>query len=88
MRTFPALSFLLLARWMARIGAIALVAAISVVPAVRPAVIEMITPGAVVGIKQSYERIMAVHGRWITAVLLLGAGAFVAHEAWRALPIR
>jgi hypothetical protein len=48
----------------------------------------MINPGAVVGIKQSYERIMAVHGRWITAVLLLGAGAFVAHEAWRALPIR
>ena len=28
MRTFPALSFLLLARWMARIGAIALVAAV------------------------------------------------------------
>ena len=71
-----------------RAAAIAIFAAISVVPAVLPAVIEMINPGAVVGIKQSYERIMAVHGRWITAVLLLGAGAFVAHEAWRALPIR
>lgn len=71
-----------------RAAAIAIFAAISVVPAVLPAVIEMINPGAVAGIKQSYERIMAVHGRWITAVLLLGAGAFVAHEAWRALPIQ
>ena len=71
-----------------RAAAIAIFAAISVVPALLPAIIEMINPGAVVGIKRSYERIMAVHGRWITAVLLLGAGAFVAHEAWRALPIR
>ena len=69
-------------------AAIAIFAAISVVPAVLPAVIEMINPGAVAGIKQSYERIMAVHGRWITAVLLLGAGAFVAHEAWRVIPNR
>ncbi len=71
-----------------RAAAIVIFAAISVIPAVLPAVIEVINPGAVVGIKRSYERIMAVHGRWITAVLLLGAGAFVAHEAWRALPIR
>lgn len=71
-----------------RAAAIAIFAAISVVPAVPPAVIEMINPGAVAGIRQSYERIMKVHGRWITAVLLLGAGAFVAHEAWRVIPIR
>ena len=65
---------------------IALFAAICVVPAVLPAVIELIKPGAVVRIKESYERIMKVHGRWINAALLLGAGAFVAHEAWRVMP--
>jgi hypothetical protein len=53
---------------------------------VLPAVIELIKPGAVVRIKESYERIMKVHGRWINAALLLGAGAFVAHEAWRVMP--
>ena len=65
---------------------IVLVAAIAVVPGVLPAVIELVTPGAVVRIKQSYERIMKVHGRWITALLLLGAGAFVAHDAWKVMP--
>ena len=65
---------------------VALFAAICVVPAVLPAVIELINPGGVVRIKESYERIMKVHGRWINAALLLGAGAFVAHEAWRVMP--
>jgi threonine/homoserine/homoserine lactone efflux protein len=65
---------------------VALFATICVVPAVLPAVIELINPGGVVRIKESYERIMKVHGRWISAVLLLGAGAFVAHEAWRVIP--
>jgi hypothetical protein len=67
---------------------IALFAAISVVPAVLPAIIEMVNPGAVVRIKQTYERVMKVHGRWITAGLLLGAGAFVAHGAWQVMPKR
>jgi hypothetical protein len=31
---------------------------------------------------------MKVHGRWITALLLLGAGAFVAHDAWNMMPSR
>ncbi len=67
---------------------IAVFAAIAVVPAVLPAIIELVKPGAVTGIKQGYERVMKDHGRWITAVLLLGAGAFVAHDAWRLMPGR
>ena len=65
---------------------IVIFAAIAVVPAVLPAVIELINPGAVVRIKEAYERIMKVHGRWITALLLLGAGAFVAHDALNMMP--
>jgi hypothetical protein len=61
---------------------------ISVVPAVLPAVIELVNPGAVVRIKEGYERIMKDRGRWITAVLLLGAGAFVANDAWHMMPRR
>jgi len=61
---------------------------ISVVPAVLPAIIELVNPGAVVRIKEGYERIMKDRGRWITAVLLLGAGAFVANDAWHMMPRR
>lgn len=67
---------------------IVIFAAISVVPAVLPAIIELVNPGAVIRIKDGYERVMKVHGRWITAVLLLGAGAFVAHDAWHMMPRR
>jgi hypothetical protein len=31
---------------------------------------------------------MKVHGRWIGALLLLGAGAFVGYDAWRDMPGR
>ncbi len=61
-------------------------AAISVVPALVPAVIEMFSPGASSRTKDAYERIMKTHGRWITAVLLIGVGLFVGHEAWRYMP--
>jgi len=67
---------------------IVIFAAISVVPALLPAIIELVNPGAVVRIKEGYERVMKVHGRWITATLLLGAGAFVAHDAWHMMPTR
>lgn len=67
---------------------VVLFAAIAVVPAVLPALIELIKPGSVVRIKESYENTMRVHGRWITALLLLGAGAVVAHEAWQLMPRR
>jgi threonine/homoserine/homoserine lactone efflux protein len=67
---------------------IVIFAAIAVVPAVLPAVIELLNPGAVVRIRESYESTMKVHGRWITALLLLGAGVFVAHEAWQLMPGR
>ena len=67
---------------------IVLFAVISAVPALLPAVIDVVRPGATVGIKESYERIMKVHGRWIGALLLLGAGAFVGVDAWRDMPDR
>lgn len=63
-------------------------AVISVIPALLPAIIDVVKPGATVGIKEAYERVMKVHGRWISAVLLLGAGAFVGLDAWRDMPGR
>lgn len=68
--------------------AIVIFAAISVLPAVTPAIIEMVKPGASVRIKDAYERVMKVHGRWITATLLLAAAAFVGHNAWEHFPGR
>ncbi|WP_328350431.1 GAP family protein [Mycobacterium sp. NBC_00419] len=61
-------------------------AVIAVVPALAPAVIELVRPGSPARIKDGYERIMRVHGRWIVAVLLLAVGAFVAHNAFVHLP--
>lgn len=61
-------------------------AVIAVVPALAPAVIELVSPGASGRIKDSYERLMKVHGRWIIAVLLLAAAAFVGHNALEHLP--
>ncbi len=71
-----------------KLRGIVLFAVISVIPALLPAVIDVVKPGATVGIKESYERIMKVHGRWIGALLLLGAGAFVGVDAWRDMPGR
>lgn len=67
---------------------IVLFAAIAVVPALLPAVIEVVKPGASGRIKEGYERIMKVHGRWITAGLLLAAAALVGHNAWEKYPGR
>ena len=67
---------------------IVLFAVISVIPAVLPAVIDLVNPGATVRIKDGYERIMKVHGRWISALLLIGAGAFIGLDAWHSLPGR
>ncbi|MCV7358721.1 GAP family protein [Mycolicibacterium fluoranthenivorans] len=61
-------------------------AVIAVVPALAPAVIELVSPGASARIKDGYERLMKVHGRWIIAVLLLAAAAFVGHNAFEHLP--
>lgn len=61
-------------------------AVIAVIPALLPAVIDLVKPGATAGIKDAYERVMKVHGRWISALLLLGAGAFVGFDAWRDMP--
>ena len=67
---------------------VVLFAVISVVPAVLPAILEVVNPGAITRIKDGYERIMQRHGRWITAVLLLSAAAFVGHAAWEKYPGR
>ena len=61
-------------------------AVIAVVPALAPAVIELVSPGASGRIKDRYEQLMKVHGRWIIAVLLLAAAAFVGHNAFEHLP--
>ena len=63
-------------------------AVIAVVPALAPAVIELVSPGASGRIKDGYERLMKVHGRWIIALLLLVAAAFVGHNALEHLPSR
>ena len=63
-------------------------AVIAVVPAVLPAVIEMVRPDAAIRIKDGYERVMKVHGRWITAALLLSAALIVGHSAWEKFPGR
>ena len=67
---------------------VVLFAVIAAIPALLPAVIDVVKPGATVGIKEAYERVMKVHGRWIGALLLLGAGAFVGFDAWRDMPGR
>ena len=67
---------------------VVLFAVIASIPALLPALIDVVKPGATVGIKEAYERIMKVHGRWIGALLLIGAGAFVGLDAWRDLPGR
>ena len=67
---------------------IVMFAVIAVVPALLPAIIDVVNPGAVVRIKEGYERIMKVHGRWITAALLLVAGAYVGFEAFKDMPGR
>ena len=69
-----------------RLAGIIVFAVISVIPAVLPAIIDLVKPGANEAIKLGYERIMKVHGRWITAVMLLLAAAFVGHSAWEKMP--
>ncbi|KAA0111359.1 GAP family protein [Mycolicibacterium sp. P1-5] len=61
---------------------------IAVIPALAPTVVELVRPGSADRIKEGYERIMKVHGRWIVAVLLLAASAVVAFNAFDHLPRR
>jgi hypothetical protein len=68
--------------------AVIVFAVLSLIPAIIPAIIELSSPGASGRVKEAFERIMKVHGRWITAALLLGAGAFVANNAWHDFPGR
>ena len=63
-------------------------AAIAIIPALAPTVVELARPGAADRIKEGYERVMKVHGRWIVAVLLLAAAVVVGFYAFDHLPSR
>ena len=65
---------------------IAVFVIISMLPSIAPAVIETVHAGASAAIKESSERFMKTNGRWVSAALLLGAGAFVAWNAWTHMP--
>lgn len=69
-----------------RLAGIVIFAVISVIPAVLPAVIDVVKPGSTERIKDGYERIMKTHGRWITAALLIAAAVYVGHSAWEKMP--
>ncbi|WP_167107171.1 GAP family protein [Mycobacterium sp. DL592] len=69
-----------------RLVGIVVFAGIALVPAVAPTVIELVRPGAAGRIKEGYERLMKVHGRWLVAVLLIAAAAFVGHNAFDHMP--
>lgn len=61
-------------------------AVIAMIPAIAPLAIELVRPGASASIKESCERFMKRNGRWIVAVILLAAGAYVASNAVRDMP--
>jgi len=65
---------------------LAVYGAISMVPAIAPALIETARSGACASIKESVESFMKTNGRWVSAVILLGAGAYVAFNAWNNMP--
>ena len=65
---------------------IAVFAVISMLPSIAPAVIETVHAGGSAAIKESCERFLKTNGRWVSAALLLGAGAFVAWNAWKNMP--
>ncbi|MFM9170499.1 MAG: hypothetical protein ACKOTD_10380, partial [Phycisphaerales bacterium] len=71
-----------------RVFGLAVFAAISMIPSVAPAVIETARTGACASIKESTERFMKTNGRWVSAAVLLGAGAYVAFNAWSEMPGR
>ena len=70
----------------ARPVAIAVFSAISLVPSIAPAVIETLRSGACAAMKESTERFMKKNGRWVSATILLGAGAYVAWNAFKSMP--
>jgi hypothetical protein len=65
---------------------LAVYGAISMVPAIAPALIETARAGACASIKESVEAFMKTNGRWVSAAILLGAGAYVAFNAWNNMP--
>jgi len=65
---------------------LALFAAVALTPSCTPLVVELIRPGGSASIRASCEAFMKTNGRWIAALILLGAGAFVAWNAAHSMP--
>ena len=65
---------------------LAIFAAVALTPSCTPLIVELVRPGGSASIKEACERFMRVNGRWIAAVILLGAGAFVAWNAAHSMP--
>jgi hypothetical protein len=61
-------------------------AVIALLPGVAPAVIETIRPGSAAGLMEASERFMETKGRWLGAVILLAAAAFVGWNAFGVMP--
>lgn len=65
---------------------IGLFVGISMVPGIAPAIIETARPGSSAGLMEASERFMETKGRWLSAVILLAAAAFVGWNGFRAMP--
>lgn len=65
---------------------LALFAAMATFPAFFPAILEVVRPGGSAKAKQAVEEFTKVHGRSIVALLLIGAGLFLARGAWNSMP--
>lgn len=61
-------------------------AVIALLPGVAPAIIETIRPGSAAGLMEASERFMETKGRWLGAVILLAAAAFVGWNAFGVMP--
>lgn len=69
-----------------RFVGVALFAAVALVPSITPLIVELVRPGGSGMIKEACERFMRTNGRWIAALILLGAGTFVAWHAVKSMP--
>ena len=65
---------------------VVLFAVIALLPGVAPALIETIRPGSAAGLMEASERFMETKGRWLGAVILLAAAAFMGWNAFGAMP--
>lgn len=69
-----------------RLAGTILFAAIAILPGLVPLGVELARPGGSAGLKESIERFMEGKGRWMAAVILVGASVFVGVRAWEHRP--